>query len=110
MNLFADIHARIARILAGIAADGRLPDGLDLSRFTVEPPRDPSHGDFASNAAMVFAKEAKAHFSNPRQLATEIAVSLANEPDIDRAEVAGPGFINIVMQPTPSIGVARLAG
>jgi arginyl-tRNA synthetase len=99
MNLFADIHARIARILAGIAADGRLPEGIDLSRFTVEPPRDPSHGDFASNAAMVFAKEAKAHFSNPRQLATEIAFSLANEPDIDRAEVAGPGFINIVMQP-----------
>ncbi len=99
MNLFADIHARIVSILESIAADGRLPQGLDFSRLTVEPPRDPSHGDLAANAAMVFAKEAKAHFSNPRQLAVEIAAALAAANDVDRAEVAGPGFINITMVP-----------
>ncbi len=71
MNIFDIFHARIASILDGMTADGRLPE-LDLSRFVVEPPKDAALGDLASNAAMVFAKEAKAHFANPRELATEI--------------------------------------
>ena len=107
MNLFADIHARIVSILESIAAEGRLPQGLDFSRLTVEPPRDPTHGDLAANAAMVFAKEAKAHFSNPRQLAVEIAAALAAADDVDRAEVAGPGFINITMVPEAFYKVLR---
>jgi arginyl-tRNA synthetase len=95
MNIFDEFHDRIAAILQRIAAEGRLPESLDTGRFAVEPPRDPSHGDLAANAAMVFAKEAKAHFANPRQLATEICFALAQDEDVAEAEVAGPGFINV---------------
>ncbi|PNG24818.1 arginine--tRNA ligase [Methylocella silvestris] len=99
MNIYADFHHRIAAILETIVASGRLPAELDLNRFVVEPPRDPSHGDLAANAAMVYAKEAKASFSNPRQLASEIAFALAEDQDVASAEVAGPGFINILLKP-----------
>jgi arginyl-tRNA synthetase len=109
MNIFAEFHGRIAKILARIAASGRLPAGLDLSRFVVEPPRDPSHGDLAANAAMVFAKEAKAAFANPRALAVEIAAALAEDADVDTAEVAGPGFINVRLVPTVFARVLRAA-
>ncbi len=94
MNVFQIYHDRIASILDGIAASGRLP-ALDYARFVVEPPKDASLGDLASNAAMVFAKEAKPHFANPRQLAVEIAAALAESEGVAQAEVAGPGFINI---------------
>jgi Arginyl tRNA synthetase N terminal domain len=69
MNLYAKFHELIAAILGRIAAQGRLPADLDLQRFGVEPPRDPAHGDLSANAAMVYAKEAKKSFANPRQLA-----------------------------------------
>ena len=95
MNIFAIFHDRVATILSGIVADGRLPVDLDLTRFVVEPPRDLSHGDLAVNAAMVYAKEAKASFANPRQLAVEIAAALADDKAVDQAEVAGAGFINV---------------
>ncbi len=95
MNIYADFQARVAVLLKTIIASGRLPADLDLARFVVEPPRDPAHGDLAVNAAMVYAKEAKAHFANPRQLATELAMALADDPDVEQAEVAGPGFLNI---------------
>ena len=108
MNLFAEFHARIAAILSGIAESGRLPQ-LDWARAVVEPPRDPSHGDLATNAAMVFAKEAKAHFPNPRQLATEIAFALAEDDDVAEAEVAGPGFINIRLKPQVFTRVLQVA-
>ena len=99
MDIFADFHARIAAILVGFIEAGRLPAGLDLSRFVTEPPRDASHGDIAANAAMVFAREGKEHFKSPRQLATEICFALAGDPDVAEAEVAGPGFINIRLKP-----------
>jgi arginyl-tRNA synthetase len=99
MNIFATFQERIASHLRRIIADGRLPADLDLGRFVVEPPRDPAHGDLATNAAMVYAKEAKAAFANPRQLATEIAAVLADDPYVAQAEVAGPGFINIRLKP-----------
>ena len=60
MNIFSEFEARVGKILAAMVAEGRLPAMLDLGRFTVEPPRDPSHGDLATNAAMVYAKDAKA--------------------------------------------------
>ncbi|MGH6817864.1 MAG: arginine--tRNA ligase, partial [Methylovirgula sp.] len=82
MNIYADFHVRVAAILAEIMASGRLPADLDLARFVVEPPRDPAHGDLAVNAAMVYAKEAKASFANPRQLATELAAALAEDADV----------------------------
>ena len=60
LHLFADVLARVRAICAALATDGDWPAGVDLSRVVVEPPRDPSHGDMATNAAMVLAKEAKA--------------------------------------------------
>src|ERR1700720_3176631 len=109
MNLYAKFHALIAAILRRIAARGRLPPDLDLQRFAVEPPRDPVHGDLSTNAAMVYAKEARAHFANPRQLAVEIAAALADNPDVAEAEVAGPGFMNIRLKPAVFARILRAA-
>jgi arginyl-tRNA synthetase len=95
MNLFAEYQNRIGALLKGLAAEGRLPQDLDFARFVVEPPRDPSHGDLATNAAMVYAREAKPGFANPRELANEIAARIARDSDVEATEVAGPGFINI---------------
>ena len=106
-NIFAEFHERIGRHVDAIAASGRLPQGVDKTRFVVEPPRDPSHGDLASNVAMVLTKEGKPHFANPRQLASEIAGLLAEDPDVDTAEVAGPGFLNIRLKPEVFIRVLR---
>lgn len=99
MNIFAIFHDRVSAILREKIAAGRLPEGLDLTRFVAEPPRDLAHGDVAINAAMVYAKEAKAHYPNPRQLAVEIAAALTEGEGVDQAEIAGPGFINVKVKP-----------
>jgi arginyl-tRNA synthetase len=99
MNIFADFQSRIATLLEKRIAAGELPRDLDLSRFVVEPPREPSHGDLSTNAAMVYAREAKQAGSNPRALAANLVADLAREPDVLSAEAAGPGFINIVLRP-----------
>jgi arginyl-tRNA synthetase len=109
MNLFSEFHGLIASILRRIVADGRLPEGLDTGRFIVEPARDPAHGDIATNAAMIYAKEAAHSFANPRQLAVEIAAALADDPRVAQAEVAGPGFINILVRPDVFANVLRSA-
>jgi len=98
MNLFEIFHDRIAEILAGFGRDGRLP-AIDPSRFVVEPPKDAALGDLASNAAMVFAKEAKAGFGAPRAFAEAICAALGAGAGVASAEVAGPGFINIRLDP-----------
>jgi arginyl-tRNA synthetase len=97
MNIFADFQSRIARLLEKRIASGDLPPDLDLSRFVVEPPRDVTHGDLSTNAAMVYAREAAHAGSNPRALAATLAADLKQEPDVASAEPAGPGFINIVL-------------
>ena len=109
MDIFAHFRERVAAILSDIVAQGRLPADLDLGRFVVEPPRDLSHGDLAINAAMVYAKEAKDAFASPRQLAIEIAAALAEQDDVDQAEVAGPGFINVKLQPGAYAAILRAA-
>ncbi|MGH6823142.1 MAG: arginine--tRNA ligase [Methylocella sp.] len=109
MNLFGEFHALIASILRRIVVSGRLPENLDLQRFAVEPPRDPAHGDLSTNAAMVYAKKARPHFANPRQLAVEIAAALADNPDVAEAAVAGPGFLNIRLKPAVFARVLRAA-
>ncbi len=109
MNIFALFQERVTAILAAIVADGRLPAGLDLTRFVAEPPRDLAHGDVAINAAMVYAKEAAASFKTPRQLAVEIAAALAGDEGIDQAEVAGPGFINVRVKPSVHALIVRAA-
>src|SRR5712691_2084023 len=96
LHLFADVLARVHAICAGLAAEGNWPAGIDYSRVVVEPPRDPSHGDMATNAAMVLAKDAKA---KPRDLAEAIASRLRADPLISSVDVAGPGFINLTLKP-----------
>ena len=91
-TLFAAFTARLRAVLHALEADGVLPAGVDLAAVTVEPPRDPAHGDLATNAAMVLAKQAG---TNPRALAEAITTRLAADPDVVEASIAGPGFINL---------------
>lgn len=77
MNLFADIRALVLDSLDALVSEGTLPEGLDYANVAVEPPRDPLHGDMATNAAMVLAKPAK---SNPRAIAEALATSWATMP------------------------------
>ncbi|MBO9377828.1 arginine--tRNA ligase [Sphingomonas histidinilytica] len=91
-TLYASFADRIGAILDDLQASGALPAGLDRRNVAVEPPRDPAHGDLATNAAMVLAKPAG---TNPRALAELIVPKLAALPEIASAEVAGPGFINV---------------
>src|SRR6185369_9097734 len=95
-HLFADVLARVQAICAALAAEGQWPAGIDFSRVVVEPPRDASHGDMATNAAMVLAKEAKA---KPRELADKIAEKLRADDLVASVDVAGPGFINLTLKP-----------
>jgi arginyl-tRNA synthetase len=99
MNIFADFQSRIAGLIKKRITAGELPGDLDLGRFVVEPPREAAHGDLATNAAMVYAKEAKQAGSNPRAIAEGLVADLRHEPDVHSAEAAGPGFINIVLKP-----------
>ncbi len=110
MNLFADIHALVLDCLRTMQAEGVLPEGLEFGAVTVEPPRDPAHGDMATNAAMVLAKPAG---TQPRVIATALADRLANDPRIAAAEVAGPGFLNLRLAPAVwqrLVGVVLSAG
>ncbi|MCX7676645.1 MAG: arginine--tRNA ligase, partial [Alteraurantiacibacter sp.] len=95
-TLYAAFAARIDAVLAALEAEGRLPAGLSRSHVSVEPPRDPTHGDMATNAAMVLARPAA---TNPRALAEAIVDKLAADPAIASAEIAGPGFINLRLAP-----------
>ncbi|MER5170471.1 arginine--tRNA ligase [Thioclava kandeliae] len=106
MNLFANIRAVVINALNEMTKDGTLPEGLDLSNVTVEPPRDALHGDMATNAAMVLAKPAGA---KPRDLAEALAAKLREEPRVTSAEVAGPGFLNLRLDASVWGDVARAA-
>ncbi len=92
MNLFADIRIAVVQKLANLADAGVIPMGLDTSSVSVEPPRDPAHGDMMTNAAMVLAKPAGIA---PRVIADALAAALITDPRVISAEVAGPGFINL---------------
>src|SRR5882757_6795606 len=95
-HLFADVLARVHAICVALAIEGQWPASIDFSRVVVEPPRDASHGDMATNAAMVLAKDAKA---KPRELADKIAEKLRADDLVASVEVAGPGFINLTLKP-----------
>ncbi len=96
MNIFADIRTSIIETLDAMVADGALPNGLSWGNVTVEPPRDAAHGDMATNAAMVLAKPAGI---SPRDIATTLAARLTSDNRIVSAEVAGPGFLNLRIDP-----------
>jgi arginyl-tRNA synthetase len=106
MNIFGLFEQRVGDALRRLSEVGTLPAGLGFERVSVEPPRDPSHGDLATNAAMVLAKQAR---MNPRDLAEAIATDLRNDPRVAKAEVAGPGFINVALDQAVFEDVLRAA-
>src|SRR6187397_513190 len=91
-TLYAVFAAKLDAALGALEKEAVLPPHASRHAVSVEPPRDPAHGDLATNAAMVLAKEAKA---NPRTLAEHIVGKLAGDPLVTSAEIAGPGFINL---------------
>ena len=93
-HLFAEVLDRVRAANAELIATGFLPADTDQSRVLVEPPREASHGDMATNAAMVLAKGAG---RKPRELAEAIAEKLHGDPLLARVDVAGPGFINLTL-------------
>jgi arginyl-tRNA synthetase len=92
LSLYARFSALLDGILDELAADGTLPAEASRKAVAVEPPRDASHGDLATNAAMVLAKAAG---TNPRALAEAIKPKLEAIPAVTSVEIAGPGFINL---------------
>ncbi len=105
-NIFADLLGRVLGATNELIAVGTLPAGIDQSRVTVEPPRDATHGDIATNAAMVLAKDAG---KKPRDLAEAIAEELRADAVVERVDVAGPGFINLTLKPAVWIEALRSA-
>lgn len=91
MNIFQEYRNHLVDILSQMAQAGDLPAGTDFSRVTVEPPRDATHGDMSTNAAMVLAKPAG---KNPRQLGEAIAEKIKALNGVTDVNVAGPGFVN----------------
>jgi arginyl-tRNA synthetase len=104
MNLFKYFRDTIVTVVEHLAEAGRLPEGLDTSKVTAEPPREDSHGDVATNVAMVLAKPAG---MKPRDIAEMIADKLREHIAITEVEVAGPGFINLRL--ADGFWLARLA-
>ncbi|MEO1192530.1 MAG: arginine--tRNA ligase [Pseudomonadota bacterium] len=96
MNLFKHYSQHLHAIIEALTEDGKLPTGLDTSRATVQPPRDAKLAELSSNAAMVLAKPAGL---KPRDLAALIMERLAEDPDVENLEIAGPGFLNWSLAP-----------
>ena len=89
-HLFGTMLASVQAATAAV-----LGSGADVSRIVVEPPRDPTHGDMATNAAMVLAKDAG---KKPRELAESIAAKLRSDGKVASVDIAGPGFINLTLK------------
>jgi arginyl-tRNA synthetase len=92
MNFYTAFRDWIVRELGALQDAGTLPGGLDMANVKVEPPRDPAHGDIATNAAMVLAKPAGL---KPRAIAEPLAERLNALEAVVSADVAGPGFVNM---------------
>ena len=97
MHAHALVHSRIVVALEALQHEGALPPGLDFAATEVASPREAAHGELASNAAMVLAKPARLP---PRVIAEKLAAKLAAAPDIAKAEIAGPGFVNLTFAPS----------
>lgn len=92
MNIFTEIRNSILETLGVLEKEGKIPNGLNTSRVVAEPPRDPAHGDAATNAAMVLGGQAG---MKPREFAEILATELKNLPIVENVEIAGPGFVNL---------------
>jgi arginyl-tRNA synthetase len=104
-TLYAAFAGHLSAALDALEAAGTLPGGLKRGAITVEPPRDPSHGDLATNAAMVLAKPAG---MKPRDLAEALVAELTKIEDVTSAEIAGPGFINMRLAPSAWLAELRV--
>src|SRR5215471_17031245 len=96
-NVFALIQGSVASANHALFVDGVLPPDIDQSRVVVEPPRDHAHGDMSTNSALVLAKDAG---KKPRELAEALAEKLRADPLIAKVDVAGPGFVNMTLDPS----------
>lgn len=96
MDVFAEIESRVAAALEALKGEGALPSDLRVTGIEVETPRDPTHGDLASNAALVLAKPAR---MKPRDIADKLQAKLSADADVASVSVAGPGFLNITLKP-----------
>ncbi len=106
MNLFSDIRQHVLTALSQMAKAGQLPEDLPLDQITVEPPRDPAHGEMTTNAAMALASIA----GRPaRAIAEDLGHALAGQGGVEQADVAGPGFLNLRLATTRWHDVARAA-
>jgi arginyl-tRNA synthetase len=94
MDVFAGFHGRVLAAVQQLKHDGVVPHDASIDGITLEPPKDASHGDLATNAAMVLAKAAG---QPPRKLAERLAPLIAVDAHIDKVEIAGPGFINLTL-------------
>jgi arginyl-tRNA synthetase len=104
-DVIAVVLDKVRAACTGLIADGVLPSGIDLSRVGLDPPRDAAHGDLATNAAMVLAKNAG---KKPRELAEEIAQKLRADNLLAKVEVAGAGFINLTLKPAAWVAALRM--
>lgn len=95
MNIYTTVRSRILGALQSLQAEGALPAPLDFAKVEVVPPRDATHGDLATNAGLVLAKPAG---MQPRDVAGKLGAKLKADPDIDKIEVAGPGFLNLTFR------------
>lgn len=95
MNIFDTYAKSLNMIITKLGEEDALPKGLDLKNVTIEPPRDASHGDISTNIAMVLTKQAR---MKPRDIADFVAAELAKIDDVEKVDVAGPGFINITLK------------
>lgn len=97
MNLFQHFRDETCRLIEEMTEEGGLPLGLDLSRVSIDPPKEASHGDIATNAAMVLAKPAG---MKPRDIADGLAEKMRGLNHVEAVDVAGPGFINMRLSPS----------
>jgi arginyl-tRNA synthetase len=104
MNVFARVEQRVVAALETLKSEGTLPADLTVSGIEVSTPRDPAHGDLATNAALVLAKAAR---MKPRDIADKLREKLEVDADVAEAEVAGPGFLNLTFTPAFWQGLVR---
>ncbi len=105
-DIYTVVIEKFASANAALAEAGVLPLNFDQRRLVVGPPNDPSHGDFASNDALILAKQSG---KKPREIAEEIVKYFRGDPSIEKIEVAGPGFINLTLKPAAWIDPLRKA-
>ena len=94
MDVFIGFHGHVLAAVQQLKRDGVVPQDASVDGISLTAPKDPTHGDLATNAAMVLAKPAEIA---PRKLAERIVPLIASDPGIEKVEIAGPGFINLTL-------------